>query len=43
MKALLLSMLKLAASEVKAALDPQGGGEATTFHLREGLFVAKKE
>ena len=42
MKALLLSMLKLAASEVKAALDPQGGGEATTFHLREGLFVAKR-
>ena len=43
MKSLLLSMLRLAAPEAKAALDPQGDGEATTFHLREGLFVAKKE
>jgi ubiquinone/menaquinone biosynthesis C-methylase UbiE len=41
-RSLLLAMLTMAAPQVKAALDPQGGSEAVTFRLREGLFVAKK-
>jgi len=42
MQALLRSMLTLAAPEAKAALNPQGDGDALTFRLREGLFVARK-
>jgi hypothetical protein len=42
MQALLRAMLTLAPTEVKTALKPQGDGEALTFHLREGLFIAKK-
>ena len=41
-QALLLAMLALAAPEVKAALDPKGAGAATTFRLREGLFIARR-
>jgi ubiquinone/menaquinone biosynthesis C-methylase UbiE len=41
-RSLLLAMLMLAAPEVKASLHPTGDGEAATFRLREGLFVAKK-
>jgi ubiquinone/menaquinone biosynthesis C-methylase UbiE len=42
MQALLRAMLTLAAPEVKAVLDPKGDGDAFTFRLREGLFIAKK-
>jgi len=27
---------------VRASLDPQGSGDALTFRLREGLFIARK-
>ncbi|MGN6572601.1 MAG: methyltransferase domain-containing protein [Pseudolabrys sp.] len=41
-RSLLLALLTHAAPEVKAALDPQGAGDAVTLRLREGLFIAKK-
>ena len=42
MRALLRAMLTLAPAEVKPVLAPQGDGDALTFRLREGLFIAKK-
>jgi len=42
MQALLRSMLTLASPEAKAALQPQGAGDALTFRLREGLFIAAR-
>jgi len=42
MQALLRAMLTLASPEVKAALAPNGDGDALTFRLREGLFIARK-
>ena len=41
-RSLLLAMLTMAAPEVKASLQPAGDGEAATFRLREGLFIARK-
>jgi hypothetical protein len=43
MQALLRAMLARADSEVRESLDPQGSGDALTFHLREGLFIARKD
>jgi ubiquinone/menaquinone biosynthesis C-methylase UbiE len=42
MQALLRAMLAHAAPETKAELSPQGSGDALTFRLREGLFIARK-
>ncbi len=42
MQAFLRAMLARADAEAKAALDPQGSGDALTFRLREGLFIARK-
>ncbi len=42
MQAFLRAMLEHADADVRASLDPQGSGEALTFRLREGLFVARK-
>ena len=42
MQAFLRAMLVRADADVKASLDPQGSGDALTFHLREGLFIARK-
>jgi len=42
MQALLRSMLTLVPPQVKSMLAPQGEGDALTFHLREGLFIARK-
>jgi ubiquinone/menaquinone biosynthesis C-methylase UbiE len=42
MQAFLRAMLEQAAPDAKASLDPQGSGDALTFHLREGLFIARK-
>lgn len=42
MQALLRAMLTLASPEVKATLAPNGDGDALTFRLREGLFIARK-
>ena len=42
MQALLRAMLTLASAEVKVALQPQNDGDARTFRLREGLFIATK-
>jgi SAM-dependent methyltransferase len=42
MQAFLRAMLSLAAPDAKASLDPQVSGDALTFHLREGLFIARK-
>ena len=42
MKALLRAMLTQATPEVKALLEPKSDGDALTFRLCEGLFVAKK-
>jgi hypothetical protein len=42
MQAFLLSMLSLAAPEVKAELDPKGAEADVTFRLCEGLFIARR-
>ena len=42
MQNFLRSMLALATPEVKQVLEPAGEGEALTFRLCEGLFIAKK-
>jgi ubiquinone/menaquinone biosynthesis C-methylase UbiE len=42
MQALLRAMLLHAAPEAKSTLNPQGTGDAMTFRLREGLFIARK-
>ena len=42
LSALLRAMLTQAAPEAKAALAPAGDGDAMTFRLREGLFVARR-
>jgi ubiquinone/menaquinone biosynthesis C-methylase UbiE len=42
MQAFLLSMLSLAAPEVKAELDPKGADAEVTFRLCEGLFIARR-
>jgi ubiquinone/menaquinone biosynthesis C-methylase UbiE len=42
MQAFLRAMLAQAGADAKASLDPQGSGDALTFHLREGLFIARK-
>jgi len=42
MQAFLRAMLAHADPDVRASLDPQGGGDALTFRLREGLFIARK-
>jgi SAM-dependent methyltransferase len=42
MKRLLSALLTQATPEVKAFLEPKGDGEALTFRLTEGLFIAKK-
>ena len=42
MQAFLRAMLAHMDGDVRASLDPQGGGDALTFHLREGLFIARK-
>jgi len=42
MQALLRAMLAQVTPEVKAALEPAGSGDALTFRLCEGLFIAKK-
>lgn len=42
MQALLRAMLTQVTPEVKAVLEPQGDGDALTFRLCEGLFIARK-
>ena len=42
MQTFLRAMLAHADSAAKASLDPQGVGDALTFRLREGLFIARK-
>jgi len=42
MKALLRAMLTQLAPEVKQALNPEDGADGLYFHLREGLFIAKR-
>lgn len=42
MQAFLRAMLAHMDADVRASLDPQGSGDALTFHLREGLFIARK-
>ena len=42
MQALLRAMLTQVTPEVKAALEPKGGGGDLTFRLCEGLFIAKR-
>ncbi|HZL32323.1 MAG TPA: methyltransferase domain-containing protein [Pseudolabrys sp.] len=42
MKALLRAMLTQLTPEVKAALNPEDGADGLYFHLREGLFIAKR-
>ncbi|MFN3658916.1 MAG: methyltransferase domain-containing protein [Pseudolabrys sp.] len=42
MQALLRAMLAQVTPEVKTVLDPQGEGDALTFRLCEGVFVAKR-
>jgi ubiquinone/menaquinone biosynthesis C-methylase UbiE len=42
MQAFLRAMLARADADAKASLDPQGSGDALTFRLREGLFIARK-
>jgi ubiquinone/menaquinone biosynthesis C-methylase UbiE len=41
-QAFLRAMLAHADPDVRASLDPQGSGDALTFRLREGLFIARK-
>jgi ubiquinone/menaquinone biosynthesis C-methylase UbiE len=42
MQALLRALLKEVTPEVKAVLEPQGDGDALTFRLCEGLFIARR-
>jgi hypothetical protein len=42
MQTLLRSMLAQATPEVKATLEPQGGGAELTFRLCEGLFINRR-
>jgi ubiquinone/menaquinone biosynthesis C-methylase UbiE len=42
MQTLLRSMLAQATPEVKATLEPQGGGTDLTFRLCEGLFINRR-
>jgi ubiquinone/menaquinone biosynthesis C-methylase UbiE len=42
MQNFLRAMLKELTPEVKAVLEPKGGGAELTFRLCEGLFIAKK-
>ena len=42
MQAFLRAMLARTDGDAKASLDPQGSGDALTFRLREGLFIARK-
>jgi ubiquinone/menaquinone biosynthesis C-methylase UbiE len=42
MQAFLRAMLAHADPDVRASIDPQGSGDALTFRLREGLFIARK-
>ena len=42
MQAFLRAMLAQADPAVRASLDPQGTGDALTFRLVEGLFIARK-
>ncbi|MCF8478630.1 MAG: methyltransferase domain-containing protein [Pseudolabrys sp.] len=42
MKAFMRAMLALAAPEAKEAIEPAGDGDALTFRLCEGLFIANK-
>jgi ubiquinone/menaquinone biosynthesis C-methylase UbiE len=42
MKRLLRAMLMQTTPEVKALLEPKGDGDALTFRLCEGLFIAKR-
>lgn len=42
MKALLRAMLKEITPDVQTVLEPKGDGEALTFRLCEGLFIAKR-
>src|ERR1700694_2653186 len=42
MQAFLRAMLAHADPAAKAALDPQGSGDALTFSLRAGLFIARQ-
>jgi len=42
MQAFLRAMLAHADPAARASLDPQGSGDKLTFHLREGLFIARK-
>jgi ubiquinone/menaquinone biosynthesis C-methylase UbiE len=42
MQALLRAMLAEVTPDVKATLEPAGSGDALTFRLCEGLFIAKK-
>ncbi len=42
MKALLRAMLTEVTPAVKAALKPEDGADGFFFHLREGLFIAKR-
>ena len=43
MKRLLSALLTQATPEVKALLEPKGDGEALTFRLCEGLFIAERD
>ena len=42
MKALLRALLTQVTPDVKAVLDPKGEGDALTFRLCEGRFIAKR-
>jgi ubiquinone/menaquinone biosynthesis C-methylase UbiE len=42
MKRLLSAMVSQSTDEVKTLLEPEGEGEALTFRLCEGLFIAKR-
>jgi ubiquinone/menaquinone biosynthesis C-methylase UbiE len=42
MQAFLRAMLAQATPEVTATLEPKGDGDALTFRLSEGLFIARK-
>lgn len=43
MKRLLSALLTQATPEVKALLEPKGDGDALTFRLCEGLFIARRD
>jgi ubiquinone/menaquinone biosynthesis C-methylase UbiE len=42
MQAFLRAMLAQITPEVQATLEPKGSGSELTFHLSEGLFIAKR-